>query len=195
MSAVLAERCAGNSIAPFGARTEVLAPAVDPDYSSVRFRHQGLPFLVDTEQLDRIDRNILDTLSREGRLSSTELARRVGLSKTPVQARVRRLEKDGYIRGYAALIDRERMGEGHIAFVQVTLSDTRSAALDAFNQAVLKVREIEQCHMIAGGFDYLLKIRTKDISSYRRVLGERISALPHVAQTSTFVAMETVKDR
>ncbi|MDN2566767.1 Lrp/AsnC ligand binding domain-containing protein [Aquibium sp. A9E412] len=146
-------------------------------------------------QLDRIDRAILDALAREGRLSAAELARRVGLSKTPVQARVRRLEGEGYIRGYAALVDRERMGEGHIAFVQVTLSDTRSAALDAFNRAALAVPEIEQCHMIAGGFDYLLKVRTRGIAAYRRVLGERISALPHVAQTSTFVAMETVKDR
>lgn len=124
-----------------------------------------------------------------------ELAATVGLSKTPVLARVRRLEKGGFIRGYAAIIDRERMGEGHIAFVQVTLSDTRSAALEAFNRAALSVPEIEQCHMIAGGFDYLLKVRTEDITAYRRVLGERISALPHVAQTSTFVAMETVKDR
>jgi Lrp/AsnC family transcriptional regulator, leucine-responsive regulatory protein len=149
----------------------------------------------DTDQLDRLDRNILVALGHEGRLSMSELASKVGLSKTPVQARVRRLEKDGYIRGYAAVIDRERMGEGHVAFVQVKLSDTRSAALDAFNRSVLGVTEIEQCHMMAASFDYLLKVRTKDIAAYRRVLGERISALPHVAQTSTFVAMETVKDR
>jgi len=146
-------------------------------------------------QLDRIDRNILAALAGNGRQSIAELAAVVGLSKTPVQARVRRLEAEGIIRGYTALIDRERIGEGHVAFVQVTLADTRSAALDAFNKAVTGVREIEQCHMIAGGFDYLLKVRTRDISSYRRVLGEKLSALPHVAQTSTFVAMETVKDR
>ena len=146
-------------------------------------------------QLDRIDRSILAALSSDGRLSMAELSEKVGLSKTPVQARVRRLEKDGYIRGYAAIVDRERMGEGHVAFVQVKLSDTRSAALDAFNRAVQGVPEIEQCHMMASNFDYLLKVRTTDIAAYRRVLGERISALPHVAQTSTFVAMETVKDR
>ena len=75
------------------------------------------------------------------------------------------------------------------------LADTRSSALDAFNRAVQAVPEIEQCHMMAASFDYLLKVRTRDIASYRRVLGERISALPFVAQTSTFVAMETVKDR
>ena len=146
------------------------------------------------DQLDRIDRNILAALSANGRLSAAELAAKVGLSKTPVQARVKRLEREGYIRGYAAIVDRERMGEGHVAFVQVKLSDTRSAALDAFNKAVLTIPEVEQCHMIASSFDYLLKVRTKDIAAYRRVLGERISALPHVAQTSTYVAMETVKD-
>ncbi len=78
--------------------------------------------------------------------------------------------------------------------MQVTLSDTRAKALDGFNDAVRATPEIEQCHMIAASFDYLLKVRTKDISAYRRMLGEVISALPHVAQTSTFVAMETVKD-
>lgn len=145
------------------------------------------------DRIDRIDRAILQTLSQDGRISAAELARRVGLSKTPVQTRLRRLEEEGYIRGYAAIIDRDRMGEGHVAFVQVTLSDTRSAALDAFNRAVLNVPEIDQCHMIAAGFDYLLRVRTKDISAYRRVLGERISTLPHVSHTSTFVAMETVK--
>lgn len=146
------------------------------------------------DRLDRIDRAMLQTLSQDGRISAAELARRVGLSKTPVQTRLRRLEEEGYIRGYAAIINRERMGEGHVAFVQVTLSDTRSAALDAFNRAVLNVPEIDQCHMIAAGFDYLLRVRTKDITAYRRVLGERISALPHVSHTSTFVAMETVKE-
>lgn len=147
------------------------------------------------DRLDRYDKSIIDALSQDGRLSTAELAARVGLTKTPVQARVKRLESDGYIRGYMAIIDRERMGEGHIAFVQVTLSDTRSLALDAFNRAVIKYPEIEECHMIAASFDYLLKVRTKDIQAYRRVLGEKISSLPHVSHTSTFVAMETVKDR
>lgn len=150
---------------------------------------------MNSDHLDRIDRSILAALASDGRLSMAELAQKVGLSKTPVQARVKRLESDGFIRGYAAVIDRERMGEGHVAFVQVKLSDTRSAALNAFNRAVQGVPEIEQCHMMAASFDYLLKIRTRDIAAYRKVLGERISSLPHVAQTSTFVAMETIKDR
>lgn len=124
----------------------------------------------------------------------TELARRVGLTKTPTQARVRRLEETGVIQGYRAILSPIRMGLAHVAFVEVRLSDTREAALQAFNRAVRSVPEIEECHMMASSFDYLLKVRTRDITSYRRVLGERISALPHVASTSTYVAMEAVKE-
>lgn len=149
----------------------------------------------ETEQIDRFDRRIIDALAADGRLSIAALAKQVGLSKSPVQARVRRLERAGYIRAYQAVVDHEKLGRGHIAFVQVKLSDTRSSALDAFNAAVAAIAEIEQCHMMAAEFDYLLKVRTTDITAYRRVLGEHISAMPHVAQTSTFVAMETVKDR
>lgn len=144
--------------------------------------------------LDDYDHAILEVLAADGRLSAVEVARRVGLSKSPVQARIRRLEAAGVITGYRAMLDRVRMGEAHVAFVEVRLSDTREAALQAFNRAVLAIPEVEQCHMIASRFDYLLKVRTHDIQDYRRVLGERISALPHVAGTSTYVAMEAVKD-
>ena len=144
--------------------------------------------------LDRFDLAILDELSTEGRLSATELARRIGLSKSPTQARMKRLEDQGVIQGYTARLDRTRIGKAHVAFVEVRLSDTREAALLAFNRAVLSVPEIEECHMIASRFDYLLKVRTSDIQDYRRVLAERISALPHVASTSTYVAMEAVKE-
>lgn len=151
--------------------------------------------MIKSDQLDRLDRSILSALREDGRQSLSQLAKKVGLSKSPVQTRLRRLEDNGFILGYTAIVDQERLGDGHIAFVQVTLSDTRVEALHAFNAAVQKIPQIEQCHMIAGGFDYLLKVRTSDIASYRRILGEQISAMPHVAQTSTFVAMETVKDR
>jgi len=144
--------------------------------------------------LDRLDEAILRVLALEGRISAVDLARRIGLSKSPTQARIRRLEQAGIIAGYHARLDRVRMGLAHVAFVEVRLSDTREAALQAFNRAVLMVPEVEQCHMIASRFDYLLKVRTADIQAYRRVLAEQISALPHVAQTSTYVAMETVKD-
>lgn len=149
---------------------------------------------IERPDLDRFDSAILRVLSTEGRISATELARRIGLSKSPTQARLKRLEDAGVITGYRALLDPIRMGLAHVAFVEVRLSDTREAALQAFNKAVLAIPEVEQCHMIASRFDYLLKVRTADIQDYRRVLAEQISALPHVASTSTYVAMEAVKE-
>ncbi len=144
--------------------------------------------------LDRFDHAILRELATEGRISATELARRIGLSKSPTQARMKRLEEAGVITGYRANLDPIKMGLAHVAFVEVRLSDTREAALQAFNKAVRMIPEVEQCHMIASRFDYLLKVRTSDIQDYRRVLAERLSALPHVAGTSTYVAMEAVKE-
>ncbi len=144
--------------------------------------------------LDLFDLKILDVMAVEGRVSVTELARRIGLSKSPTQARLKRLEDSGVIRGYRALFDPIRLGRDHVAFVEVKLTDTREAALAAFNTAVLRVGEIEQCHMIAGPFDYLLKVRTSDMAAYRMVLAEKVSTLPHVANTSTYVAMQAVKE-
>lgn len=144
--------------------------------------------------LDAFDMKIIRALSQDGRMTLVALSDIVGLSKTPCQARIRRLEKEGYILGYKAIFSPVKLGLEHVAFAEVKLSDTRAAALNEFNRAVMNVPEIEQCHMIAGGFDYLLKVRTRSISDYRRVLGEKLSALPHVAQTSTYVAMETVKE-
>ena len=142
--------------------------------------------------LDEFDRKIIAILGRDGRMTYTELAQRVGLSKTPCQQRVRRLVENGVISGFAAIVDPAKVGLDHVAFAEVRLSDTREAALREFNAAVRRIAEIEECHMIASSFDYLLKVRTPDIRRYRIVLGEKISSLPHVASTSTFVAMETI---
>lgn len=147
-----------------------------------------------TFTLDPFDRKILDTLAVDGRISVTALAQRIGLSKSPTQARLRRLEETGVIRGYRALYDPIRLDRDHVAFVEVKLSDTREAALAAFNKAVMKIAEVEQCHLIAGAFDYLLKVRTAGMDGYRAVLAEKISTLPHVASTSTYVAMQAVKE-
>lgn len=144
--------------------------------------------------LDRFDQAILKVLSEDGRMSIADLARRIGLSKSPTQARLKRLEAEGIITGYRALVDPIRLGLDHVAFVEVRLTDTREKALAEFNAAVRKVGEIEQAHMIASNFDYLLKVRTHSMSEYRAVLAEKISSLPHVASTSTFVAMEAVKE-
>jgi Lrp/AsnC family leucine-responsive transcriptional regulator len=145
-------------------------------------------------RLDRIDRRMLEVLAREGRIPVTELAARVGLSKSPCQTRLKRLQADGFIRGFRAVLDPAKLGREHVAFVEVKLTDTREPALEAFNDAVRAQPEIEQCHMIAGAFDYLLKVRTADIAEYRRVLGEVISSLPNVASTSTHVSMQAVKE-
>jgi len=142
--------------------------------------------------LDSIDLKILNQLSSDSKTTLKQLSEQVGLSSSPLQARIKRLEKEGYIRGYTAQLDYTKLGQDHIAFVQVTLSDTRANALAAFNAAIRQLKSVEQCHMIAGNFDYLLKVRTKDIRNYREELAEKISSLPHVASTSTFVSMETV---
>ncbi|MNE86322.1 Leucine-responsive regulatory protein [compost metagenome] len=102
--------------------------------------------------------------------------------------------EDGYILGFRATLNPAKLGLEHIAFTEVKLSDTREKALEDFNSAVRKIKEVEECHMIAGSFDYLLKVRTTDIRKYRRVLGEKISSLPSVSNTSTYVVMQSVKD-
>ncbi|WP_338550589.1 Lrp/AsnC family transcriptional regulator [Roseovarius phycicola] len=145
-------------------------------------------------ELDKFDLAILRILTSDGRISITDLAREIGLSKSPTQARLRRLERDGVISGYRALIDPIRLGLDHVSFVELSMTDTREASLAAFNAAVLKIPEVEQVHLIAGNFDYLLKIRTQSMSDYRRVLADQISNLPHVSKTSTYVAMEAVKE-
>jgi Lrp/AsnC family leucine-responsive transcriptional regulator len=144
--------------------------------------------------LDGFDRKILNVLAVEGRINVTELARRIGLSKSPTQVRLKRLEDSGVIRGYRALYDPIRLGRDHIAFVEVKLSDTREAALAAFAKAVIQIPEVEQCHLIAGAFDYLLKVRTSGMTGYRAVLADKISTLPHVSNTSTYVAMQAIKE-
>lgn len=124
-----------------------------------------------------------------------QLARKVGLSKTPVTARIRHLEQIGLIAGYRAVLSPLKMGLSHVAYVEVRLSDTRQAALTKFNAAVREIAEVEECYMIAGGFDYLLKVRSRDIAHYRQIMGEKISALPHIHATSTYVAMEAVVEQ
>lgn len=148
----------------------------------------------DIDRLDDYDRKILKYISTDGRISVTDLAKKIGLSKTPCQLRLKRLEESGVITGYQAMLDPVKLGLDHIAFVEVKLHDTRDSALREFNQTVKTISEIEQCHMIAGSYDYLLKIRTQNMRDYRRILGEVISNLPYVANTSTFVSMEAVKD-
>ncbi len=142
--------------------------------------------------IDNFDHKILRLLQGDGRMTITELSNQIGLSKTPCLKRIKKLETAGYIKGYKAIIDHELVKNNHIAFVQIKMDDTKTNALNAFNRAIKEIPEVEQCHMIASNFDYLLKVRTENMESYRKVLGEKISSLPNVQHSSTFVVMEEI---
>lgn len=148
-----------------------------------------------SRKLDRIDSRILDELQSNGRLSIVELASRVNLTNTPCSERVRRLEKSGFIQRYQAVVDPEKLGLSHLAIVQISLAVTADNTLQDFNKAVLEIKEVESCLMIAGSFDYLLTIRTRDMTQFRAVLGEQISKLPGIRQSNSFAVMEVVKDQ
>jgi Lrp/AsnC family leucine-responsive transcriptional regulator len=142
--------------------------------------------------LDRIDRRLLALLQADGRLAVAELARRVHLSPTPCLERVRRLERDGYIRGYAADLDPAKLGAALLAFVEILLDRTTPDVFTRFRDAMVALEPVQECHMVAGGFDYLLKVRVRDMAAYRRFL-EQLAAIPGVQQTHTYVVMEEVK--
>ena len=145
--------------------------------------------------LDAFDRRILKVVALNGRITVADLAARVGLSRSPVQARLRRLERRGAIRGYRAVLDPRATGLGHVAFVEVRLSDTREAALAAFNAAVLALPAIEACHMIAGSFDYLLRIDVADVQALDVLLRRTLAQIPGVARFTTMVATSALVDR
>ena len=144
--------------------------------------------------LDEIDRKILAELQSNGRISVVELSNRVNLTKTPCAERLRRLERNGIIEGYRAQLNPKALDASYISFVQISLEQTTTEMFEKFYEAVNRIPEIQSCHMVAGGFDYLLKIRTRDVTHYRAILGEHIATLPGVQQTHTYVVMETVKD-
>ncbi|PTV96650.1 AsnC family transcriptional regulator [Rhodobacter aestuarii] len=148
-----------------------------------------------SDLLDSTDRKILNALVENARIAITELGRKVGLSKTPVAARIKAMEEMGVITGYRAVLSPRKLGLTHVTFVEVRMTDTREKALAQFNAAVRAIPEVEECYMIAGGFDYLLKVRAHDMTEYRRIMGEAISTLPHVAATSSYVAMEAVVEQ
>jgi Lrp/AsnC family leucine-responsive transcriptional regulator len=144
-------------------------------------------------ELDRIDRRLLARLQLDGRTPVSQLAREVNLTVTPTLERVRRLEAGGYIEGYFARLNPGKLGLALLAYVEVSLDRTTPDAFDRFKQVALAHDEVMECHMVAGGFDYLLKIRVTDMESYRRFLGDRLAAVRGVQQTHTYFVMEEVK--
>jgi Lrp/AsnC family transcriptional regulator, leucine-responsive regulatory protein len=143
--------------------------------------------------LDRVDRRLLARLQQDGRAAVSQLAREVNLTVTPTLERVRRLENGGYIEGYFARLNPGKLGLGLLAYVEVSLDRTTPDAFERFKQVALAHDEVMECHMVAGGFDYLLKIRVTDMESYRRFLGDRLASVRGVQQTHTYFVMEEVK--
>ncbi|MFV0410942.1 MAG: Lrp/AsnC family transcriptional regulator [Paracoccus sp. (in: a-proteobacteria)] len=146
-------------------------------------------------EIDAINRKILAELVANARIPVSELARKVGLSKTPVAQRIKQLEDMGLITGYRAILSPLSLGLTHVTYIEIRLTDTRQKALEQFNSAVRAISEIEECYMIAGGFDYLIKVRSRDMAHFRQIMAERISALPHIHATTSYVAMEAVIDQ
>jgi len=147
-----------------------------------------------TSTLDRIDLRILQCLQEDGRISNLKLAESVALSPTAVLARVQRLSKEGYILGYEARLNPLKLGRGMMVFVEVLLDKTTPNIFDAFKAAVQVRAEIMECHMVAGGFDYLLKTRMADMTAYREFAGTVLWQLPGVRETRTYAVMEEVKN-
>ena len=143
--------------------------------------------------LDRIDRKILTELQKDGRMSNVELSRRVGLSATPCLERVKRLEKEKYITGYTASVNPAKVGAALLVFVEITLSRTSPDVFEEFAEAVQNLDAIQECHLVSGHFDFLLKTRVADMSDYRLLLGDTLLRLPSVSDSRTFVVMEEVK--
>ena len=146
------------------------------------------------ENLDFIDLQLLATLQNEGRIPVVDLAKKVNLSATPCTLRMRRLEQEGVIIGYHARINPVALNQALMVFVTVSLKATDEASLKAFNAAVKPVKQILECHMLGGGFDYLLKIRVRDMPEYREILGSIIGALPMIESTHSYFVMEQVKE-
>lgn len=144
--------------------------------------------------LDSVDLAILAALQENARMAVVELAKRVNLSPTPCTLRIRRLEQEGVITGYHARLAPKTLGQALMVFVTVSLKSTDEKTLRAFNAAVKPVQQILECHMVGGGFDYLLKIRVRDMGEYRDILGGVIGALPMVESTHSYFVMEEVKE-
>jgi Lrp/AsnC family leucine-responsive transcriptional regulator len=144
-------------------------------------------------ELDPTDRRILEVLQREGRISNQDLADRVNLSPSACHRRVQRLEEDGYIAGYVALLDPRVMGRMALVFVEVTLSGQAEDLLDAFERAVARVPEVQECHLMAGSADYLLKVAARDTEDFARIHRKSLAALPGVRGMQSSFVLRTVR--
>ena len=146
------------------------------------------------KSLDRTDRRILECLQADGRISNVQLARRVNLTPTPCIERVKRLERQGYIKGYTAILNPELVNAALLVFVEIDLSHSSPDAFRRFREEARRLPEILDCHLVSGNFDYLIKARVSDMKAYRELLGEKILSLPDVKGSRSYVVMEEVKE-
>ena len=144
-------------------------------------------------EIDRTDRRILTLLQADGRISTVDLAEKIGLSPTSTSERLKRLQREGFVSGFRAMLDPHRLGLELLVFVEVSLDKTTPDVFEKFAAAVRRAPEVLECHMVAGGFDYLIKTRVADMAAYRRFLGDVLLALPGVKETRTYAVMEEVK--
>ncbi|MFN3953444.1 MAG: Lrp/AsnC family transcriptional regulator [Pararhodobacter sp.] len=143
-------------------------------------------------RLDTIDRRILHVLQRQGRISNAELAERISLSPSACHRRVQRLEADGYIRDYVALLDPRRIGKPTTVFVEIRLSSQSDEVLEAFERGVARIPDVLECHLMAGEADYLLKLVAEDTEDFARIHRQYLSRLPGVAQMQSSFSLRTV---
>lgn len=150
--------------------------------------------MTDRKPLSRIDSNILRELQADGRITYAELARRVGLTTTPCMERVKRMEREGVIKGYTALLDPAVLDASLVVFVQIRLSRTSQDIFEEFTQAATALPQVQECYLVSGNFDYLIKARVGDMAAYREFLGETLLTLPGVQESTSYVVMEQVKE-
>ncbi|MYN09233.1 Lrp/AsnC ligand binding domain-containing protein [Pseudoduganella aquatica] len=144
--------------------------------------------------LDKMDRKILRILQEDGRISMKDLSEQVGLSITPAIERVKRMERDGVITGYHARIDPPALGAKLLVFVEITLNTKSASMFEQFRREVLRIPEVQECHLVSGDFDYLIKARIHEMAEYRKLLGEMLLQLPGAAQSKSYVVMEEIKE-
>ncbi|WP_353190107.1 Lrp/AsnC ligand binding domain-containing protein [Pandoraea pnomenusa] len=144
--------------------------------------------------LDRLDRRILTLLQQDGRMSMKDLSEQVGLSITPCIERVKRMERDGVIMGYFARVNPAALGAALLVFVEITLDHKSGNMFDQFRREVLRIPEVMECHLISGDFDYLIKARIREMSEYRKLLGDILLQLPGAVQSKSYVVMEEIKE-
>ena len=145
-------------------------------------------------KLDKYDRNILNVLQQQGRISFTDLGKSVGLTTTPCIERVRKLERAGYIKGYSARLSAQQLDAGLVVFVQISLDRSSKQSFEDFRAAIQKLDQVQECYLVTGSFDFLVKARVRDMRAYRDFLEEKLLAVPGVNGSTSIAAMETVKE-